>query len=115
MKIATRVLTVLLALLFVVTGAAKLLELKPSPENFARWQLSMTFMHIIGGLEVLGGLGLLIRRLAPLAAAGLIGILIGAVRTGVVFHEPPHVYGPAALIVLLGVLIVLRLKSRVTD
>jgi uncharacterized membrane protein YphA (DoxX/SURF4 family) len=112
MKIAMWVLTVLLALLFVVTGTSKILEIKPSPENFARWQLSMNFMHIIGGLEVLGGLGLLIRRLAPLAAVGLILLMAGAVRTGVTFHEPGHIYGPSALIVLLGVVIWLRIRTR---
>ena len=108
MKTAMWVLTILLAALFVVTGSAKIFEIKPSPENFSRWQLSMNFMHLIGVLEVLGGVGLLIRRLAPFAAVGLILLMMGAVRTGVTFHEPPHIYGPAALAVLLGVLVWLR-------
>jgi uncharacterized membrane protein YphA (DoxX/SURF4 family) len=112
MKVAMWILTGILALLFVVTGSAKIFAIKPSPENFARWQLSMKFMQAIGALEVLGGLGLLVRRLAPWAAVGLIGILVGAIRTGVVFHEPAHIYGPAALIALLLVVIALRLKTR---
>ncbi len=112
MKVAMWILTGLLALLFVVAGSGKVLNIDPSPANFARWQLSMNFMHMIGALEILGGLGLLVRRLAPFAAVGLILLMIGAVRTGVIFHEPPHIFGPSVLIVLLGVLIWLRSRKR---
>ncbi len=94
--------------MFVLAGSGKVLDTPPSPENFTRWQLSMGFMHLIGALEVLGGIALLIPALSALSAIGLIAIMGGAVRTGIVFHEPMHIGLPAALIAMLVALIWLR-------
>jgi uncharacterized membrane protein YphA (DoxX/SURF4 family) len=107
-------LTAVLALVFVVTGASKLLGVPPSPENFTRWQLSMTVMRAVGALEVLGALGLLVGRALPLAAVGLILLMLGALRTGIVFHELMHVVLPGILVGLLALLLVLQRKQART-
>jgi putative oxidoreductase len=110
-RAGTWALSALLALLFVVTGSSKLAAIPPSPENFARWGLSPTFMLVIGAVEVLGGLGLLFPRFAPLAALVLIGTMLGALRTGIVFGEMLHVILPAVLLVALATLVYLRRDS----
>lgn len=75
---------VLLALLFVFAGGSKLVMplamLEQGPVH-----LDGTFLRFIGVAELLGGLGLVLpgifrmyRHLIPLAAAGLVIIMIGA-------------------------------------
>ncbi len=105
------IVTALLALTFVATGGGKLAAVPPSPANFARWGLSMNFMRFIGAAEVAGGLALLWRPLAPLAAVALIPIMVGAIKTGVQFHETMHIALPGVLIVLLIVVIIGRRDS----
>jgi uncharacterized membrane protein YphA (DoxX/SURF4 family) len=106
------VLTGLVALLFVVTGGSKVAAVPPSPENFARWGLSLTVMRAVGAAEIAGGLALLVRPLSPLAALGLIALMIGAARTGFVFGEPLHIVLPLALIVALAIIAWGRRPSR---
>ena len=75
---------VLLALLFVFSGVTKFLmpvaKMQEGPVKFP-----MAFLYFIGVAEILGGLGLVLpgmlrikRGLTPLAAAGLLIIMIGA-------------------------------------
>lgn len=75
---------VLLALLFVFSGVTKFLmpvaKMQEGPVKFP-----MAFLYFIGVAEVLGGLGLVLpgmlrikRGLTPLAATGLVIIMIGA-------------------------------------
>jgi uncharacterized membrane protein YphA (DoxX/SURF4 family) len=92
----------LMALTFLAAGAGKVGAVKPSPENFARWGLSLTVMRAVGVAEVLGAIGLLIPRAAPFAAVGLCLLMLGAIRTGVTYKEPLHIALPALLIALLA-------------
>src|SRR5258706_9314640 len=89
--VAIWIVTGLLALTFLMTGVSKLAAIPPSPENFARWGLPPIVMYLIGTAEVLGAIGLLVPRLAPLAAIGLIATMLGALRTRIVFHEMLHI------------------------
>ena len=89
MNLVLWILQVLLTLLFLFSGAMKLII---SPAELAKMgspnqvQLPGLFIQFIGVCEVLGGLGLLLPSLlrikpwlTPLAAAGLAIIMIGAV------------------------------------
>jgi uncharacterized membrane protein YphA (DoxX/SURF4 family) len=79
------VVQVLLALLFLFAGAMKFIM--PIEEMTKQMpQFSGTFLHFIGVCEILGGLGMVLpgllkiqTGLTPLAAAGLVILMIGAV------------------------------------
>jgi uncharacterized membrane protein YphA (DoxX/SURF4 family) len=77
-------LQVLLALIFLFTGSMKLIL--PIETLTAQVPLPGLFLRFIGVAEVAGALGLILpgltgiqRRLTPLAACGLVIIMIGAV------------------------------------
>ena len=86
MNRALWIIQILLALLFLVSGGAKLVTpieemTKQMPVALPGW-----FLQFIGVCEILGGLGLILPwmlkirpGLTPLAAAGLVIIMIGAV------------------------------------
>jgi uncharacterized membrane protein YphA (DoxX/SURF4 family) len=86
MNIALWILQVLLALLFLFAGGVKLVM--PIEEMTKQMPLAIPglFLRFIGLCEVLGGLGLVLPwllrirpGLTPLAAAGLVIIMIGAI------------------------------------
>ena len=85
MNRALWVVQVLLALLFVFTGVVKFIapmdQMTKQMPSLAPW-----FIYFIGVSEILGAVGLILPRLlrikpglTPLAAALLVGIMIGAV------------------------------------
>jgi len=83
MNIALWIIQILLALLFLFAGGMKFIM---SVEEMTK-QMAMPgwFLHFIGACEILGGLGLILPwltgirpGLTPLAAAGLVIIMIGA-------------------------------------
>lgn len=90
MNVILWVIQILLAILFVVAGVPKLIMpasmLKPpSPEAI---EFPVLFLRFIGVCEVLGGLGLVLpavfkrgQSLVPLAAVGLLIIMLGATVT----------------------------------
>jgi hypothetical protein len=80
------IVQVLLAALFLFAGGTKLVT--PIAELEQQAQMSGGFLRFIGVVEVLGGLGLVLpgltgirTGLAPLAAAGLVVLMIGATVT----------------------------------
>ena len=87
MNIVLWIIQILLALLFIFAGVTKLfpiMTMPPPPPGM--WMPPIWFLKFIGLCELLGGLGLvlpgLVRRyqyLTPLAAVGLLIIMIGAV------------------------------------
>jgi uncharacterized membrane protein YphA (DoxX/SURF4 family) len=89
MNIALWILQILLALLFLFSGGLKLVippEMLKSMGSPNQVQFPGWFIQFIGVVEVLGGLGLLLPALlrirpslTPLAAAGLVIVMIGAV------------------------------------
>ena len=100
MNIALWIVQVLLAALFVFAGGMKLAM--PIAELTKETGMSAGFIRFISIAEVLGGLGLLLPSLlriktglTPLAAAGLIVIMVGAVamslKQGVVVALIPFV------------------------
>ncbi|HKY26434.1 MAG TPA: DoxX family protein [Pyrinomonadaceae bacterium] len=96
MNILLWIIQILLALLFLFAGGMKLIvpmdvlmqQAPPGSTQFPVW-----FFKFIGLVEVLGGLGLILpgifrRRqdLTPLAAAGLVIVMIGAFAISVMDH-----------------------------
>ncbi len=86
MNVVLWILQVMLAALFLFAGGMKLVM--PISEMTAQMPISLpgAFLRFIGVVEVLGGLGLVLpgvfgirTGLTPLAAAGLVIVMIGAV------------------------------------
>lgn len=82
-----RILSYLLALIFLASGGAKLAGLTFEIEAFERWGYSLAFMYFIGVVEVLGAFGLVLKRFSAAAAAGLALMMIGAIGTHVMHAE----------------------------
>jgi putative oxidoreductase len=63
------------------------------------------FRYLVGALELAGGIGLMVPRLAGPAAIGLMGLMIGAGYTqAVVLDAPQMVTAPIIVFVLAGVI-----------
>lgn len=95
------IVSVLLAAMFLFSGVFKLLKPVEAKAGFVHYGYSPWFAIFIGVCEVLGGLGLLVPRLAGLAAAGLAIIMIGATYTHFSHHEYQHGMIPLVLLVML--------------
>jgi putative oxidoreductase len=107
-KIAMWVVSGLLTALFLFAAMPKLL----TPDKImSQWVYARWFLTFIGVCETLGAIGLLISRLAVLAAAGLSGIMIGAVYTLVSHHMNKELPFPIVVFILLMLVIFLRRKE----
>ena len=78
---------------------------------FVQYGYAPWFMTFIGVSEVLGAIGLLIPRLAALAAVGLSIIMVGAVYTLASHHEFKQAATPVVVLVLLVAVGYARVKE----
>jgi uncharacterized membrane protein YphA (DoxX/SURF4 family) len=108
MNIVLWILQVLLGLLFIFAGVMKFVI--PVEEMTKQMPVALPgiFLHFIGVCEILGGLGLILPglfrikpKLTPLAAAGLVIIMIGAV----VIASMGGAIGPALYPLVIGLLL----------
>ena len=76
-----RLLTWLLAFIFIGAGIPKVLGLEQAVEGFTHFGYSAWFRLFIGAAEIAGGIGLLIPSLTRMAAVGLLAIMAGAIWT----------------------------------
>jgi uncharacterized membrane protein YphA (DoxX/SURF4 family) len=113
MTYALWIVQVLLALLFVFAGGMKLVL--PLDQLAGPFPLPGPFLRFIGAAELLGGLGLILPAalrirpgLTPLAAAGLVIIMIGATVITLLGRE----FGGAAISFVVGVLAVFVAYGR---
>ena len=113
MTLALWIVQVLLALLFVFAGGIKLVL--PLDQLAGPFPLPGPFLRFIGAAELLGGLGLILPAalrirpgLTPLAAAGLVIIMIGATVITLLGRE----FGGAAISFVVGVLAVFVAYGR---
>jgi putative oxidoreductase len=83
----TQALSVVLSLVFLASGGAKLAGLEFEIVAFERWGYPLWFMYFIGAVEVTGAVGLLVRRVSAAAAAGLALMMLGAMGTHVLHAE----------------------------
>jgi uncharacterized membrane protein len=104
------VLQGLLALLFLFAGVVKLVMPAAQLASLAP-MLSAAFLRFVGICEVLGGLGLILPGLlrmkpglTPLAAACLVGIMIGATVVTLMTNPAPLALFPAIVGLLLIVI-----------
>ncbi|MEQ7125906.1 DoxX family protein [Actinopolymorpha sp. B11F2] len=97
---------ILLGVFFVAAAAVpKLVGDQIAVEMFDHIGLGQWFRYLVGILELAGGIGLLIPRLAGLAALGLVGVMVGATFTSVfVLDAGITSITPAILGVLVGLI-----------
>ena len=111
MNVALWIVQVLLAALFLFAGGMKLVM--PVDELAKQTTMPIWFVRFIGVVEILGAIGLIVPGLVrirpgltPLAAAGLVIIMIGAtvmsLSGGVMMALIPLVTGLAAAFVAYG-------------
>ena len=106
---AIRILSWILALLFIAAGVPKIIGVEQVAANFDQLGYSPTFRVLIGVLEVTGGVALLVPAAASYGALLLIVIMIGAVWT--VLRVGESVAPPIIVGVLLALLAVLRTRK----
>ena len=99
---------IILAVLFTVAAAGKLISRPQWIEIFRKWGFPDRFYLLIGALEILGAVGLLIPRLAGYAACGLIILMIGAAATHLVNGEGLQVLRPVVFLLLLAIVVYVR-------
>ena len=105
------VFSILLGAMFVFSGAMKLLKPSEVKPMFVHYGYAAWFATFIGVCEALGGLGLLLPRLAALAAGGLAIIMAGAVYTHWTHQEFTHGLIPLVLMFLLVGVAWMRVKE----
>ncbi len=88
---------------FVLAGGMKLRGAPAQVDNFAHWGYAPWFLYLVGAVEVIGGIGLLIPRMAVFAALLLGGTMLGAALTHLVHNEMMAVPVPLAVLGFLTV------------
>jgi putative oxidoreductase len=116
MKIATVIARILLGLIFVVFGSNAFLHflpMPPLPQNLAGEYLhafsASGYVYVIGGLQVIGGLLLLIGRFVPLGLT-----ILGAIIVNIwLFHllMAPEGIPPAIVVTVLELFLLWRYRD----
>ena len=102
----------ILALLFIASGATKLAGLAPHPEQFAHWGYPIWFMYVVGAWEVGGAVGLMVSPMAYFAALFLGVDMAGAVITNIRAGDGARMAFPLALLLLLAYVAYARRGAR---
>ncbi|GAB3787528.1 hypothetical protein GCM10028818_52670 [Spirosoma horti] len=104
------ILQVVLGLFFIFAGFNKLRDISSTVAMFGNLGLPGVLAYVVGGAELLGGIGLLVPRLTRYAAMGLLIIMIGAVFMHATKIPSGLAGGLPALVslILLGLLVWLR-------
>ena len=112
MNVALWIIQIVLAAAFLIAGTTKVLTPKEKLRERMAWvdDFSQTSVLLIGTAEILGALGLILPAatgiapiLTPIAAVGLIIIMIGAAITHVRRQEPAIVPVNVVLLVLAAI------------
>ena len=116
MKILTIIARVLLGLGFLVFGSNAFVHFLPMPElphnlagDYTRVFLASGYVYFIGGLQVIGGLLLLVGRFVPLALTILGAIIVNIL----IFHAlmAPEGFPPALVFTALELFLVWRYRE----
>lgn len=116
MKITVWVVSVVLAVAFLLLGGVKLIMTTAELEEMGG--VPVVLLRIAGAAEVLGALGLILPAatrivpvLTPLAASGLVVVMTGATVTNIIIG----MYAVTIQTVLLGMLAAFVAWARYTD
>lgn len=98
-RAAVWTILVLVAFLFVMVGLMKFIGQSSVRwvERFAHWGYPPSFSYLVGGLEILGGFGLIVPATTRPAAGLLMAVMAGALYTHLIHGEMSHVLPPLVL------------------
>src|SRR2546426_5456535 len=99
------VLSVLVTLAFMVAALPKMLGTHAWVVKFVRWGYPNWFPFAIGSLELLGGILLLIPRVAKYGASILGVVMVGAAYTHLENAEGLQVLRPLIVLMLLAIVV----------
>ena len=115
MKVATVIARLLLGLIFVVFGSNAFLRFLPMPPfpqgvtgEYLHAFFASGYVYAIGGLQVLGGLLLLIGRFVPLGLTILGAIIVNIWIFHILMAPEPAGLPPAILVTILELFLVWR-------
>ena len=106
------ILQVFLALVFIKSGFDKLNQGYETVTMFVSMDLPGWFTYLIGGAELLGGIGLLMPRMVRPAALGLINIMVGALVMHAIKIPGGSTNSIPAIMMLLLLSVLLLLPRR---
>lgn len=95
-----KILSYLLAVIFLVSGGAKLAGMAFELAAFERWGYPLWFMYFTGLAEVAGGIALAANILRKFAAPALAALMSGAVVTHVIHSEWPMLIAATVILTL---------------
>ncbi len=98
--VAVTVLSILLAVAFVMAGASKLASAEMHVQSFARWGYPIWFMYVTGLVEVVAAILLVVPATRFYGAALLVCTMFGALVTHVNAGETAQIGAPLFLLVL---------------
>jgi hypothetical protein len=95
---------VIVSALFLFSAYSKLSGDPMAIAGFAQAHLPIWFMYFIGIAEVLGAIGLWVKKFRTWSIYGLIIILAGAIITTAIFVSLPMALFPLIVAILLGII-----------
>ncbi len=101
-RLQMMILAGLMAIAFVIAGAAKLLRAKPLVAQFQEFGLPRWSILAVGALEVLGAAALFFNATRFWAALGLIALMLGAIANHLKVRHPISKVVPALLLLILA-------------
>jgi putative oxidoreductase len=101
--LALYLVSAFLTFVFLNAGWPKFSDSSGWARAFASWGFPVWFRLLVGGIEVLGGVLLLVPRTAIYAAAALAAIMVGAMGTHILTGDAAAIYHEAVPLALLGV------------
>jgi putative oxidoreductase len=110
-EIALRILTVLVGVLFVMTGGMKLINSSQTAGMFEHWGYPGWFGIVTGVIELVCGVLLFVTRFTAYAAAVLAVVMVGATITHLKAGETNSLVLPIVLLVIMSIIAVRRWKS----
>ncbi len=105
-----KVIKIILAIILLMAGSAKLAGVEEMHKSFSILGLPGWFGYFIGFCEIAGAIGLFIRPLSALAAAGIAMIMVGAIYFHIM-HTPIVSAIPAIIVLILSVVVFVKNKS----
>lgn len=97
----TWALTVLMALIFLGAGFAKVTGQEAMVQAFTVYELPTWFRIAIGGVEIIGGIFLIIPAFSGMASFGLSIIMIGAIATHAMYDPASKLLTASVLFIIL--------------